>query len=614
VSKNAWKQRSVLALVGAFVALVFTAPHASGHAIVRATTPEIDEVVEDSPAEVVMEFNEPIEINFGAIRVFDTHAKRVDRGAARYLPDRNDAAQVSLEPNLPEGTYTVAWSIISADGHPIEEAFVFHVGRAGARPQGVADEVLGGEAGGGRMETTAFAVVRWLNFVALVMLVGAFLFRSLIWDRRGIGGERSPQVEARFWGRQRVLLIGAWLGILIATVAGFLLQGVVAAQRSWTQALSLDLMEAVADTRYGRVALLKLALLVVIAAWWMSARSGLRPPLAVSIGAAARPPRVIRGASIAGWIFAVALLATPGLAGHAGTTPPALLNVANDTSHLMATSVWIGGLVVLLFAALPATRALSVEERTGILAPIIGRFSDIAFWSVLVIVVTGVYAAWIQIQGLSVVLSSSYGITLLVKLGVFLPLIALGGINKRWMKPRLERAALGRDTTAPLSLFKRLIVAEVALAALVIAVTAVLVNLAPARNMLEQEDGFRKRIEIGGRTYVLSVDPNSVGRNVVDLMPESMGGGMGDGSADDETSDHADSTDRDGGPKEVTVLFRMPEQGIGPLPVQAEETDSGHFMVRGHQLSVPGRWQLEIVVRTGRFEEERREISLEVDS
>jgi hypothetical protein len=157
-------------------------------------------------------------------------------------------------------------------------------------------------------------------------------------------------------------------------------------------------------------------------------------------------------------------------------------------------------------------------------------------------------------------------------------------------------------------------VAEVALAALVIAVTAVLVNLAPARNMLEQEDGFRKRIEIGGRTYVLSVDPNSVGRNVVDLMPESMGGGMGDGSADDETSDHADSTDRDGGPKEVTVLFRMPEQGIGPLPVQAEETDSGHFMVRGHQLSVPGRWQLEIVVRTGRFEEERREISLEVDS
>jgi copper transport protein len=613
MSKNGWKLRSGLALIGAFIALVFTAPHASGHAIVRSTTPEIDEVVEDSPADVVMEFNEPIEINFGAIRVFDTHAKRVDRGAASYVSDRNDAARISLEPNLPEGTYTVAWNIISADGHPIEEAFVFHVGHAGARSQGVADEVLGGEAGGGRAETTAFAVVRWLNFTALVVLVGAFLFRPLIWARRGFVDVRPPQVEARFESRQRTLLIGAWFVVLIATVAGFLLQGVVAAQQSWSQALSPDLMEAVANTRYGRIALLKLALLVVIAAWWMAIRSSIEPPRTASVGAAARPARVIRGTSIVGVIFAVALLATPGLAGHAATTSPALLNVAIDVSHLIGTSAWIGGLVVLLIAALPATRALSVEDRTGILAPIIGRFSDIAFWSVLLIVATGVYAAWIQVQGLSVVLSSSYGIALLVKLSVFLPLIALGGINKRWMKPRLKRAALVGGTAAPLGLFKRLIVAEVGLAALVIAVTAVLVNLAPARTLFEQEDGFRERIKFGDRMYVLSVDPNRVGRNEVELMPETMGGAMGEGSSDDETSEHTESTDRDRGPKEVTVLFRMPEQGIGPLPVKARQAESGHFIVTGHQLSVPGRWRLEIVVRTGRFEEHRREISLDVD-
>lgn len=610
--KHAGRFRTVLALMSALVVLVLAAPPALGHAIVRSTTPEIDEVVAESPPEVVMGFNEPIEINFGAIRVFDTHAERVDRGATRYLSDSDDAAQVLLEPDLPDGTYTVAWNVISADGHPIEEAFVFHVGRAGARPQGLADQVLQGEAGGGRAETSAFAVIRWLNFVALLVLVGTFLFRPLVWSRGRVADTRSPQVEAAFARRQRALLIGAWLTVVVATLAGFLLQGAVATQQSWTQAMSSDLMRAVADTRYGRVALVKVALLIVTVVWWLAARSDFRSPRTASLGAAAEAPTMSRWALGVGGVLAVALLATPGFAGHAGTTPPALANLVVDVVHLVAASAWIGGLVVLLLAAFPATRNLSVEQRTGVLAPVVARFSSLAFWAVAIIVLTGVYAAWVQVQGLSVLLRSSYGITLLIKLAVFLPLVVLGGINRRWMKPRLERAASHGDNAAPLGILKRLVTAEVGLAVLVIAVTAVLVNLAPARNLFEQQDGYRERIQIDDRTYVLTIEPNRVGDNEVELMPEEMGSAMGEGDSDEETTDHDESTSMAGGPKEVTVLFRMPQQGIGPLPVQARETNQGHFIVRGHQLSVPGRWRLEIVVRSGRFDEQHHEIAVDV--
>jgi copper transport protein len=281
--------------------------------------------------------------------------------------------------------------------------------------------------------------------------------------------------------------------------------------------------------------------------------------------------------------------------------------------HVVAASVWIGGLVVLMLAAFPATRNLSLAERTSVLAPVVARFSALAFWAVALIVLTGVFAAWVQVQGLSALFGTSYGVALLIKVGAFLPLVAMGGINRRWMIPRLERAAAEGDTSAPLGILKRLITAEVGLAVLVIAVTAVLVNLAPARNLFEVQDGFQQRIEIDDRTYLLTIDPNSVGDNEVELMLEEMGSAMGGGGSDDETTNHDEPANMAGGPKEVTVLFRMPNEGIGPLPVKARETEQGHFVVRGHQLSVPGRWQLELVVRISRFEEERHEVAVDVN-
>jgi copper transport protein len=131
-----------LALVGVGVT------PASAHAIVEKTEPGIDQVVSASPERVVMYFSEPVELAFGAIHVFNTDGERVDEGEADHLDGEIDAITVGLQPDLPEGTYTVSWRVISADSHPISEAFVFHVGRKGTSEAFVEDEDAGSTLAG----------------------------------------------------------------------------------------------------------------------------------------------------------------------------------------------------------------------------------------------------------------------------------------------------------------------------------------------------------------------------------------------------------------------------------------------------------------------------------
>ena len=155
-----------------FALVLGTSSPAQAHAIVRSTEPGIDEVVESAPERVVMTFSEAVEIALGAIRVYDTNGARVDEGSAEHVSGDPTTVAVKLADDLPNGTYTVTWRVISADSHPISEAFVFHVGAPGSRPLGIANEVLGGASGGSSIGGALFGVARWVNFASLIALGG----------------------------------------------------------------------------------------------------------------------------------------------------------------------------------------------------------------------------------------------------------------------------------------------------------------------------------------------------------------------------------------------------------------------------------------------------------
>lgn len=289
----------------------------------------------------------------------------------------------------------------------------------------------------------------------------------------------------------------------------------------------------------------------------------------------------------------LALLATLGLAGHAGATSPVAINIPADIAHMAGVAAWLGGLVTLLAVAYPATRSLDEPSRAKALSPVVRRFSAVAFWSVGVVVVTGSIRSWLELGSVSAFWEESYGLVLLTKVGVFLPLVALGAVNKRIVAPRLEAST----SITGLSRIRRLIGFEVTLGVVVVALTAVLVGLSPTSEASApggQTGPFEATVEFGdGRLDVL-IDPTQVGDNSV----------------------HLTATNGDGSPFELrrmTVDFALPKQDVGPLVAQGRKLSPGHYIVEGKQLSIPGEWTLTIKGRVDKFTQVDAEATVEVE-
>jgi copper transport protein len=545
--------------------MLLSAPGASAHAIVESTEPRIDQVVETSPERIVMNFNEPVELAFGAIRVYDTNGDRVDDGEADHVGDDLQAVTVPLEGDLPNGTYTVTWRVVSADGHPIAEAFVFHVGAPGSRPGGIADDILRGQSGAGPVEGAIYGVARWLNFSGMVLLAGALFFRLAIWRTT-----EDEEGESRFEARWRRIVVWAWVAVVVATVASFVLQGAVAGDLSMMDAARPSVLSEVFETRFGQVSLMKLVALAFLGVLWRFTSRPWAMPVAL--------------------LLLVPVLGSPGLSGHAGTTSPVALNVSADVLHLIAVSAWIGGLVVLLVAAFPAARMAGATA----MAPVVARFSKMAMIAVAVILVTGTYASWVQVQALRALTGATYGVVLLSKIAVFIPIVLLGAFNQRVMKPRIERAADGDGGGAALTTFRRLLLGEVGLAAVALALTAMLVNLPPAKVEAGVEGPFITDVRLGDDNLNVLIDPNEVGPNEM----------------------HFTVSEASGAPapvKEMRIHFTMPDEDIGPLVAKGKRLAPGHYVLQGNQLSVAGEWHIEVIARTSKFDEERTTVVVRVN-
>jgi copper transport protein len=384
-------------------------------------------------------------------------------------------------------------------------------------------------------------------------------------------------------------------------VALFILQGAVAADLPLSRAFSFSVLEGVAGTRFGIVSLIKLAALIAGAGVWITVR---RSSLRASLPVAARRSSPSIGAAatnlpLPGWLIGLigalllVLLASPGLAGHAGATSPVAINVPADVAHMAGVAAWLGGLVTLLVVAYPATRSLDESSRAAALSPVVRRFSAAALWSVALIVVTGSIRSWLELGSVSAFWEETYGLVLLTKVGVFLPLVALGAVNKRIVGPRLEAST----SISGMPRIRRLISAEVALGVVVVALTAWLVGLSPASEA-RATDGrtgpFEATIDFGeGRLDVL-VDPAQVGANRV----------------------HLTATNDDGSPLELrtmSVEFALPEQDVGPVIAKGRELSPGHFVVEGNQLSIPGAWTLTFKGRVDKFTQADATTTIELE-
>ncbi len=590
-------RRVLTVTVLAFVIVGAWAVPAFAHAVLEGTSPGAGTTLKHTPSHITLTFDEHVEASLGAIRVFDSRASRVDVGEPTHPNGTGSKVTVST-PKLDDGTYVVTWRVISADSHPVRGAFTFTVGSSATTTKeanGLAARLLTDE-GGSTAVGVLFAIARFGAFAGLAVLIGAAAFLVYVWRR----GRQDRQAR-------RILWI-AWSAAAGFTLAGVALQGPYAAALGPAKALDPNLWSDVADTRFGHIYLLRVVLLL------------LALPL-IGLLLPKRGPEIEH--PLPSWwpyaagVLGLALAATPGLAGHASTGPLVPVAMPADTFHVAGVGVWLGGLVVLFAALMP-----HADEAT--LRDVSPRYSRYALVAMGVIVVTGVFQAFRQVDRLGALLDTDYGRLLLIKIVVFLALMVVAAVsrdivNRRWRIPEdllVSPVPVGamrlpdgggpaepsgsvrtleppgarppddeeeedegypegyvlEEPTAERRL-RRSLLLEVLISIVILGVTALLVNAAPAREL--DTGPYAGTLNAKPVSFDVTISPASRGPNEMHLFALTRSGGTAD-------------------PTDVSAELSQSSNDIAPIKVTLIRLGPGHYTSTGLTVPFSGSWQLTV--------------------
>lgn len=569
-------RRAPLALAIVLLAALAVPATALAHAQLEGTVPERGAVVKHEPPAVIFRFDEPVEGNFGAVRVYDANGARVDEGDAFHPNGEGPRLGVHLKPGLPDGSYTATYRVISADGHIVSSGFVFSIGKPGKAPSQTVAELTAG-SGSGKVTETVFGLARGLQYAATALGVGGIAFLLLAWlpALAALGGPAGGWSRAarRFGsGLRGTALLAAAIGALSAA-AGVVMEGAEAAGVSGFSALKWTIVHETLETKFGTIwGLAVLAWLVfgVLAATGLGRRPAERAPNALLLLALAVPLAYV--------------VLVPALSGHGSTQSPVVLNFPVNVVHVSAMAVWLGGLATLLFVMPRATGELEPVDRGRLLAANLSRFSRVALISVGAILVTGLIQAYVYVRRLDALLETGYGRAVLIKFLLLLALIAIGAYNRRRSLPRLERIAAGGEPPGRAGhLLRRALRAEVALLVVVLGVTAALASYAPP--VTAQSGPFSAETQFGPIELEMTVEPAQVGANNVHVYLFDAKSGAPFSKT-----------------KELKATASLPEKNIS-LPLEPQLAGPGHYTIPDAFLNSTGEWQIGLTVRVSAFTE-----------
>jgi copper transport protein len=564
---------------------------ASAHASLIATDPGQGAVVATRPATVSLTFSESVTAAPGGVRVFGPDGAEVDDGHAVHLGNAATVSVGLVANQSLQGTYTVSWRVTSADSHPVAGAFTFSVGHPSPGGAAAAPQPPGSVSVG-----ALYAIFRAAAFASYALLVGSIAFVLLCWP---------GAITSR--GTRRVMLAG-WAGLLMTTIATLLLQGPYADGFGLDRLADQDIVSETLASRLGTALTVRMVLLALAGGYVVL--------LCAWLGHLARRGRVAFG--VLGAVLATGLAATWAAADHAAVGLQPVLALPVDLVHLLVMGGWLGGLVTLVAVLRPTGTGTDVPTMP--LRAVV-RFSSIATGCIVILIATGCYQSWRQLGSWAAFGSTDYGRLLAVKLGVVALMLGVASVSHRWVNRR-RRVLLGvgaatRALGGPANVgeladdapsgrsLRRSVLAEAALGALVLGVTALLVNAEPGRTATLPDSGSP-----APEHQVISYDtggPGGRGELVVDVDPAATG----------PNTIHVTSTDPGGvrhDVAEVRTELTLNPGTLGPFAVPLHHTERGEYAASGVVLPYPGTWKLWITIRTSDFDETTVAIPLHVAS
>ena len=521
-------KRPVAVLGMAAVALALWSGPASAHANLESSDPAQGAALDTAPDHVRLTFTEPPDPSprLASIEVLNATGSQVQESGVQAVPGDRRSLQVALPPDLADGVYTVSWSVFSTtDGHPSRAAFAFGVGVDPASitvaPRADALATPGPDPVG--------VAGKALLYAGLALLLAAGALGLTVF-----GGE-VPGGGALLEGAAAAAIVGA---------------GMYAVGEASAGSVSLDALLG-SDTG---VPLIRLAVGAIATAGCASFVAAKRSRATLGLLAAATAVTMLIRAS----------------GGHAGGS---VLEVLLQWAHFMAVGLWVGGLALV---------AMRLRGRRGS-PPVaeIRRFSTIAGWSLLVVVLTGSLRALNELGGFDAwrrLLDQSYGIALLIKVSLAAVLIALGAVNRYRGIPAIERG--DRPAT-----FATVLRTEVLLAAGLLILTGVLTSFPPQEAAAVAGPPRPTNLVVAGSDFAttmrvrLTITPGTVGPNAF----------------------RVDVTDFDSGePLPLTdVSLRFQPEGeasVGPSTLPLRRVGTG-WQAEGSELALSGPWRITVVAQ-----------------
>jgi putative copper export protein/methionine-rich copper-binding protein CopC len=456
----------------ALLILGLTPSASRAHGYLKSSSPA-DKSSTAAPRELRLVFTERPELTLTRIVLLRSGRDTIPVGPMTASGADLTTVTVPLIGEIAPGVYTVAWATVGKDGHPVGGTFSFTVhgaavgdsdrsapatqatrARIDSEPAHHDTLALPTSADRFDAQSTGYVIVRFVLYAALLVVIGVVAFRFMVLGLMGRGGMADvPFVED---AARRAATVGMRAAsiLLLACLARLLAQSM--ALGGSTLGESQRLGGLLLATGWGRAWVIQLSASAIVIAAMRSARHA--------------PGRGLRRSWVTAGIAALVLAFTPAFASHAASTPDrSALAIAADGLHVLGASGWLGTLLVVLLAGIPSAMALAQGRGTAV-AALFNAFSPTAVGFAALVGLTGVFAAWLHVGGFAPLWESTYGRLLIAKLAVLVGAALIGAYH--WL---VVRPSLGSDAAAVR--IRRSASIEVALGALVLAVTAILVAM-----------------------------------------------------------------------------------------------------------------------------------------
>ena len=581
MQKPALTKPSLFAIVAVSIcfAILFISQPISAHANLLQSSPKPSEELDTPPERVIIWFTEPIEAAFSSISVLDSAGKELTAGAAAFDATEPTAMWVPLQP-LENGTYLVVWrNVSSVDGHKVTGSFLFAVGETLAADSisTVTEQPL--------LQSPADPFVRWAIYIGIAVFVGGIVFELLIATRVARANDDTAQLQlAQKTGlRFGIIAVAAIFVVIAAQFVQLAIQTAVAFDDALAFVQPAQVFDLLTESDWGRFWSWRLTVALLAATTLFAAIRTVRRNAARE-----EPDDLLLVTETPFGIGALALggiyLLLISLTSHNAATPSdiRLIAISTDLIHIIAATIWIGGIAFLVSAAIYASRCDDTLAR-GLVLQLATGFAPLAILVVSVLVISGIVSSLMQVS-IPEAIATPYGWVLVGKVALLALLVGLAIKNNRTV------AKYTSDTATDVQSLTRYISIELGVVFTVLLATAGLASLEPARQYAERNgigvaDYAGCSENVNGADVDIKLEPGNTGPNTLTI------------NISEENGSPFPNVD------EVRARLKYLDDDFGEYFVPVPNVSPGKYILEDATIAIVGAYQLDVtVVRSDAFD------------